>query len=533
MGFIDARELDRADPIESDVCIVGGGAAGLTLAKDLLRQGWRVCIVESGGRTYDAATQRLYAGRNIGLTSYPLSQARVRMLGGSTTRWAAQCRMMERLDFERRDWIADSGWPFKLDHLKRFYAKAAETCQLSGFDVNAPEALPPDTLSLDHDDLRRVKFCFGHPTDFGEIFGPSIAQHPNGTICLHSNATEIELNEGAGAVRAIRAKTLNGRTLRFIARNYVLACGGVENPRLLLASRETMANGVGNMHDLVGRYFMDHPYITTGYLDPSDPKLADGHHIIRTFKRVGWEQEFHSGFTLSEDAQQREGLSGAVAYLIRRLASETTPDYYLRGIRARNRLRDAWRFRTSADVEVGRDVAIMLSDPVGVTRTLLKRAAEIVKPRRLMALRTVVETTPRADSRVLLDRELDALGQQRAVVDWRVSADDRRGLDHLRRTLATAFEQQGLGRMIDDWSLKDDGWPPSTEGGRHHMGTTRMSTNPHRGVVDAHCRVHGLANLFVAGSSVFPTGSYVNPTLTIVALTHRLADHLDTVLSRP
>jgi len=533
MSFIDARELDRTDPIESDVCIVGGGAAGLTLARDLLAQGRHVAVVESGGRTFDPKNQKLYAGRNIGLSSYPLSQARVRMLGGSTTRWAAQCRMMERLDFERRDWIADSGWPFGLDELRPFYARAAATCQLSGFDVDAPEALPPDTLALDHRDLRRVKFWFGHPTDFGEIFGPAVAEHPNGTICLHANATEIELDEGAGAVRAIRTRTAAGRTLRFTARHYVLACGGVENPRLMLASRETLTNGVGNGYDLVGRYFMDHPYITTGYLEPADPALADGHHVIRTFKRVGWEQQFHSGFTLSEAAQQREGLSGAVAYFIRRLASETTPDYYFRGIRARNRLRDAWRFRTSADVAVGRDVAIMLSDLVGVTRTLAKRAVEIVRPRRLMALRTVVETTPRADSRVLLDREVDALGQPRAMVDWRVSQSDRRGLDHLRRTLARAFEQQGLGRMVDDWSLKDDGWPPSTEGGRHHMGTTRMSTTPRGGVVDPDGRVHGLANLYVTGSSVFPTGSYVNPTLTIVALAHRLGDHLDTVLGRP
>ena len=168
----------------------------------------------------------------------------------------------------------------------------------------------------------------------------------------------------------------------------------------------------------------------------------------------------------------------------------------------------------------------MAGNAGGVVRTFAKRAREIVQPQHLLALRTVVETTPRPDSRVLLDSRTDALGQPCAMVDWRVSDSDRRGLDRLRRTLAEAFARQGLGQMVDDWSLNETGWPPSMEGGRHHMGTTRMHPDPHRGVVDENGRVHGVANLFVAGSSVFPTGSYVNPTLTIVALTHRLADHL-------
>ncbi len=526
MTFLDARAVDTTAPVESDVCIVGGGAAGITLACDLLRRGLHIALIESGGQSADRANQRLYAGRNIGLPSYPLSQSRVRSWGGSTTQWAAQCRMMERLDFERREWIDHSGWPFDLTALLPYYERAAATCHLTDFDVRDPERLPDDALSLTHPELRRVKFGFGHPTDFGTSHGETLRLDPRARVYLHANAVALELDDNARQLRSIAVRTLNGRSLAFRARAFVLAAGGIENPRLMLASRSVASAGVGNQHDLVGRYFMDHPYITTGYLVPADARAGDGHHVIRTFKRVGWEQTCHSGFTLSEAVQQGEALSGCVAYFIRRLASETTPDYYNPGNRARNRLRDAWRFRSTQDVAVGRDLMTMAGNAGDVLRTYTKRAAEIVRPKHLLALRTVVETTPRPDSRVLLDTRTDALGQHCAMVDWRTSDSDRRGLDRLRRTLAEAFAQQGLGQMVDDWSLNESGWPPSMEGGRHHMGTTRMHADPHQGVVDETARVHGVANLYVAGSSVFPTGSYVNPTLTIVALAHRLGDHL-------
>ncbi len=533
MTIIDSRRGDRAETVETDLCVVGGGAAGITLALDLIDTGLTIAIIESGGEAFDGGIQALNAGRSIGLESYPLSQSRVRMWGGSTTRWAAQCRMMERLDFERRDWIEDSGWPFDRDSLLPFYARAARTCHLTGFDPTDPERLPEGSFRLDDDDLRMVRFEFGHPTDFGRAYRERLAKAENVRVHLHTNAVEIVLSDTAESVTGMEARTLTGRRLTFRARHYVLAAGGIENPRLMLASRGVASAGVGNGHDLVGRYFMDHPYLTTGYFLPADPALAEGDHVIRTFKRVGWEQTWHSGLTLSETAQRRERASGAVAYFIRRLLSETTPDYHYSGNRARNRLRDAWRFRTGSDVAVVRDLGLMLGGAPDVLRTYAKRALEIVRPRRVLALRTVVETTPRRDSRVMLDRATDRLGQPRAMVDWRVADSDRRGLDHLRRTLARLVRERGLGELVDDWSLREHGWPPAMDGGRHHMGTTRMHDDPRRGVVDADARVHGLANLHVAGSSVFPTGSYVNPTLTLLALTHRLADRLRSLSDRP
>ncbi|MCB9967014.1 MAG: hypothetical protein H6852_05170 [Geminicoccaceae bacterium] len=177
------------------------------------------------------------------------------------------------------------------------------------------------------------------------------------------------------------------------------------------------------------------------------------------------------------------------------------------------------------DVAVEHDLVRMLGGAPTVLRTCAKRAVEIIRPRRVMALRMVVETAKQRDSRVRLDHATDRLDQPRALVDWRVSDSDRPGLDRLRRTLARLLRQSGHGEMIDDWNSHENGWPPSMDGGRHDMGNNRMHDDPTRGVVDADARVDGLENLHVAGSSVFPTGSNVDPKPTIVALTHRLAEH--------
>jgi choline dehydrogenase-like flavoprotein len=160
--------------------------------------------------------------------------------------------------------------------------------------------------------------------------------------------------------------------------------------------------------------------------------------------------------------------------------------------------------------------------------TLGRWAKELVRPRRVTALRAVIEATPNRESRVQLGGRTDYFGMPRVEVDWRLNASDQRGLQRLLSVMREEFARKGLGEIVLDPSIDGDGWHTSMTGGKHHMGTTRMHADPRRGVVDADCRVHGMANLYVAGSSVFPTGGFANPTLTIVALALRLADHLRT-----
>jgi choline dehydrogenase-like flavoprotein len=232
------------------------------------------------------------------------------------------------------------------------------------------------------------------------------------------------------------------------------------------------------------------------------------------------------GFVLNERIRRDEELTGCSAYFIRRLASETAPEHFSRGGKSRLRLGEFFEHRTLAGAEIGRHLRNVLKGHREVGLTLARRASEMIRPRHVLAFRTVLETTPRPDSRVTLASARDRLGVPRVRVDWRISETDRRGLDRLRRAMAKAIERNGFGALIEDPAVDEAGWPNSMESGKHHMGTTRMHVDPKRGVVDADCRIHGIANLYVAGSSVFATSGYANPTFTIVALALRLADHL-------
>lgn len=145
---------------------------------------------------------------------------------------------------------------------------------------------------------------------------------------------------------------------------------------------------------------------------------------------------------------------------------------------------------------------------------------------------TRIEPAPNPDSRVVLVGDRDELGLQRVALDWRLSEADKRNVRQTLELFGAEIGRAGIGRPKILYEEDDSGWPEDLGGGEHLMGTTRMSDDPKQGVVDRHCRVHGMANLFVAGSSVFPTAGGATPTLMIVALAIRLADHLKgTVLS--
>ncbi|MGH6903477.1 MAG: FAD-dependent oxidoreductase, partial [Geminicoccaceae bacterium] len=340
MGLTDARTVEAGTEIQTDLCIVGGGAAGIALARELIGAPLRVVLLESGGLRFARRPQRLYVGENVGLPNYATAHSRFRVFGGSTTRWPGQCRPLDAIDFEARDWVPYSGWPFERAHLEPWYRRAAAVCNL-GADDFEPAAWLDGAAALPlGDDLEPVVFQFGHPTDFAKAYRRELEAAANVEILLNANALEVEPDPGLREARAVAVRTFAGSDLRVRARAIVLACGGIENARLLLASNRVAPVGLGNEHDLVGRFFMDHPYLTTGYLEPADPAHARGLHVIESFKRVGWEQRAHLGFALAEGVLRRERLNGCSAYLIRRFHSETAPEYFGRGGKSLAHLRD-------------------------------------------------------------------------------------------------------------------------------------------------------------------------------------------------
>src|SRR4051812_11442568 len=279
--FVDARTIPNDAIIEADICIIGAGAAGITLARQFSGQPFRVVVLESGGLKPDNATQSLYAGKSTGLPYYPLETARLRMFGGTTNHWGATCRPFSPIDFETRDWIPHSGWPIRMDDIQPYYDRARAICSVGSPDWKVADWEQRDRLPILPLPSSRVASRVAQVVPVAER---SFAKHyrddfdhaPNVTTYLYANVTEIETNDAANTVTGVRIACLSGNRFSVKARLFILAAGGMENPRILLYSNRQQTAGLGNQYDLVGRFFMEHPRFAAGVIIPTDRHLDVG-----------------------------------------------------------------------------------------------------------------------------------------------------------------------------------------------------------------------------------------------------------------
>jgi len=527
MTFFDTRSND-APQLHADVCIVGAGAAGIALARELIGSGLRVVLIESGDFRYRHRTQFLYLGRNTGKRNFSTVFSRFRVFGGSTTRWGGQCRPLDPIDFEHREAIPYSGWPFDFAHIEPFYRRAQVVCNLGPFEYER-ETWSADLsrpVSGADESLTTKVYQFSYPANFSDAYRRELECAADVQVQLNANLVEIILQDHGNQVDHLVLATLNGHKISLQAKAYVLACGGIENVRLLLASNRVTNTGIGNAHDLVGRFFMDHPYFFPGYFKPKSPDFKVDDFVIKDYAKVGREQRSHLALSLDEETRRREGLNGAALYLVRRDKYKTQPEYMSRGGLALNHLIDVLRHRESPTSVSATDFADLLGGFGDAAKTLGRQLGSLAHRQMVPGMRVALEVTPCRNSRVVLNDQKDRFGMPRVDVHWQLNERDRLGYYRFLDVLRHEFSKRELGEFITHDSVDASGWPLAMTGGKHHMGTTRMHVDPKQGVVDPDCRVHGVGNLFIAGSSVFPTGGYANPTLTIVALAIRLADHL-------
>ena len=517
----DARRIPDATTLQADLCIVGAGAAGITMARALAPTGLRVVVLESGGFEFDPEIQDLYSGSVAPAGSYALDSTRLRYFGGTTNHWAGFCRPLDAIDFRAREWVRDSGWPITAADLAPFYRRAQATCQLGAFDYDGKawaQRIGKDafeTLPIDEARFRTSIFQYSPPTRFGAAYRDELARSAAVQVFLYANATNIDVDDD-GAAAGVDVRAWKGAAFRVQARAYVLACGAIDNARLLLASNSKRVQGVGNDHDLVGRYFAEHPIVETGEIARARPDSA-----VELYD--GWTHAGTAGqgvLVLSEAAMAEHQLPNAGFFLFPQYDEEQTE-----GFRAFMDIAHAAR-RGDLPNDLGTKLKAVLTDLDGVALPALRRLFRRGRFASRFRLRLFSEQVPNRDSRVTLTGERDALGMQRVELAWRLSEADHRGFETSFEMLGRAFGAADLGRIRYEINHADVG------GGSHHMGTTRMSDDPRRGVVDANCRVHGVGNLYIAGSSVFSTAGCSNPTLTIVALAERLADHLASAYHR-
>ncbi|HFE67294.1 MAG TPA: GMC family oxidoreductase [Chloroflexi bacterium] len=517
--IIEARSLPQGTIIETDVCIVGAGTAGITLARELIGQDFRVCLLESGGREPDQATQALYQGKNTGLPYYELDTARARYYGGSSHRWhvalgdnrfGARLRPFDEIDFEYRDWVPHSGWPFAKAHLAPYYDRAQEICQITPLTFAAEDWADSETrplLPLPNDTVQTIIYKFGRRAPFVRQYTRETERAENITTILYANVLEIETDDLAQNVTGLKAATVEGNRFQVKAQLYVLANGGIEIPRLLLLSNKAQTAGLGNRHDLVGRFFMEHSHFWSGIFVPADADLFR-HAVLYSRINLVNDVPIIGKLALQPETIRREKLLNQNIQLMPKVVSRAIefPDVPVNG-------------RKSAFVNVYRKGRRVLENKV-----MARGGIEV------FVFANMSEQAPNPDSRVCLGEETDIFGQRCAQLDWQVTELDIWSIRRTQEIIGEALAQAGLGRTVIQ--LESNKPPRNLHGGYHHMGTTRMHANPKEGVVDVNGRVHSLSNLYIAGPSVFPAGGYANPVLTLVALTVRLADHLKKVMTQ-
>jgi choline dehydrogenase-like flavoprotein len=532
LTIIDARTLEDGARLEGDVCIVGAGAAGLTLAFELAAPARRVLLIESGGFAPDEAVQSLYDMESVGYPPRQNYMSRARYFGGSCNLWAGRCMPLQAIDLAGRAWVPNSAWPIPPSEIRDHYPKAAAILGLpaiANFELSTHMGrLSDDERALigSEDLVPTISLWAPRPKRFGTPERRRLAGMRDVILLLHANVTAIDLDEDGDQVRSLTAQTLEGRALRLAARTFVLAAGGLETPRLLLASRDRQGRGVGNGFDLVGRYFMEHPRAVFGAV-----RMAPGRPLPLM---RGWplpDGKVQLGIGLSAAAQAREGLLNHYLTFEEAFSGYAEHHYQaaievgkvlLRRGHAGGRL-ELGKARRAPAVQ---DFIYLLSPKEILPHRLWRlvtlarnRLARADRERRYILVH-FCEQPPDPESRVYLGHDTDRLGLNRLVLDWRIPESVHRTLYRLQDQVGAALERSQLG------VLEPGTGEPRYTDASHHMGTARMGETPRTGVVDRDCRVFGVRNLYIAGSAVFPSAGHANPTLTIIALALRLADHL-------
>ncbi len=497
MKIIDGRNITDGTQINSDICIIGAGAAGITIAREFIGTDQQVCLIESGGLSFDAETQALYEMDNIGYPQLEKTPSRDRYFGGTSNSWTGRCVPLTPMDFEARDWVPESGWPIQYSDIEPYYQQAAPLFKLPRYhQINSnfwyqKNAYKDEQLFFNDRTFEPVVALRGRkPLNFRLAYLKELEEARNIQIYTYTNVTAIEASDNLSEVTHIQLACLEGSRFSIQAKVFILACGGLETPRLLLLSNQQNSKGLGNQNDTVGRYYMDHPKVEQGMFLPHDSAfntpLFFGQRIVNGTAQFG--------IRLSDSVQRQEKLLNHYILLQPQLTE----------------------YGNKQSCNVNR---------VDKIRYFYRKLTKSPLRSNHILVRNFLEQIPNPDSRVTLSDRTDRLGLKKLQLNWRINSQERENLHRFHEIFDRHLKLHQIGQLEHQFPVDEAGQSPLFDA-FHPMGTTRMSINPKLGVVDQDCKVHGLRNLFIAGSSVFPTGGYANPTLTIIALAIRLSTHI-------
>lgn len=542
MKLIDAQSLTTSS-ISVDICIVGAGPAGITLARELAGTEFKVLVIESGGREKRRDTEMLNNAEYEGTPYQNARHTRRRQIGGTANRWSVEMGPntigvrycpLDPIDFEQRDALPHSGWAIQYDEIKPYYERAQAVCHLGPFAYNADAWQTPTMQPLVLGDaLTSGMYQFGERAVFTEGHERA-TQAPDENITLLYNATveQVDTDASGQRVTGVHVMTYNGVRLNIYAERVVLAMGGIETVRqLLLSSSSSHPAGLGNDTDQLGRYYMDHPQAHLGSITPKNREIFEQAALYDLHWNPKGGYSTLGMLKFSEAAQKRDNLHSYAFILYARRATHLTATY-----QAYKAYEEGLNYRyippnpTGNLLEMAKHPATMLK----IANWKLTRQnhyltlgqggwSQVANGARIFDMFeviTLIEQPPRPENRITLGEGRDAYGQRQARIHWHWLPEDTRQVQRSREVFAGTVEQTGIGEV------KFPDAPYHVAGSHHHMGGARMSADACEGVVDENCEVHGVDGLFVASSATFATGGFSNPTLTIVALAIRLADHL-------
>lgn len=549
--LVDVKTVQNDTTYRADIAIVGAGPAGIVLALELANSGYDVALIESGYLQFSETVQKL------GESSYlepnfhaPMSVCTRRQVGGTSVIWGGRCLPHDPIDFDQREYIPYSSWSITYEDLVIYFQQACDYffCGKSEFDINNISNIEQKSIIPglpDEEVLTSTLERWSLPTNFGKKYFNELKHSEQIKLLYGLTCTEIETNDKGDQVELLHAKTLNGKTVRVKCKKYVLAGGGLNTTRLLLASDRNHPGGIGNHSGLLGRFYMGHlsgeiavVHFTT---PPKDTVFGFDRDLDKTYVR--------RRFSFSREFLHKEKLSNTVAWL-------GSPKFgdpnHQNGILSTSYvalnfpiLKNYLTSSAIRDSAIGEKKGIYRQHVINILKDFTSTVAFIpgfaygrfIAHRKIPALFVYSaaneyplhyhsEQVPNPNSTVSLSDEPDELGMRKLNINLRYTQQDIDNLirvhqfwdQHLRKHDCGYLKYLTAEPEASIWEQARDGF--------HQIGTTRMSAHPEDGVVDVNCKVHGINNLFIASSSVFVTSGQANPTFMIVVFALRLADKL-------